>query len=95
MSIKGLVTRGFGLGLGVIKEVVLRGFQPSPEPPPPPQYGDPIDYDSLSAYFVCDTMEANFVCDTITVSFSGQELGCPAPVPLGGFNFGFDSGFDV
>lgn len=72
MSIKGIVTRGFGAGLGLIKEVVLRGFQPSHEPPLPPSFGDPIDYGSLRAYFVCDPMEASFNCDAVTASFKGE-----------------------
>lgn len=52
MSIKGIVTRGFGSGLGAIKDLITRGFTPSPEPPPPPTYGDPVDYEHLGAYFV-------------------------------------------
>ena len=75
MSIKGIVTRGFGLGLGVIKDVVLRGFQPSSEPPAPPSLGDPIDYDNLSAYFLCDPTEVSFICDVVTASFKGAVNG--------------------
>lgn len=61
----------------------------------------------LSAYFVCDYIQATFVWDStqayfidepITASFKGIGLKClhsAAPdIPLGGFDSGFNNGFD-
>ena len=71
MSIKGIFTRGFGNGLGVIKDIVLRGFTPNPEPP---KLGDPIDYSRLGANFLEDSVSTYFINDSITASFQGVDI---------------------
>lgn len=68
MSIKAIITRGFGIGLGTIKDIVMRGFS-SGLPP----VTNPIDWKVLS---ICVEERASIYLEERHLVFIESKGSC-------------------